>query len=720
MKILYSFFILLFFISSTPLLAQFRLQVIDPDDWWWPFGESGRIEEATVSLEPKGVYTEVGLYLTISDDGLNWPQGMDLEIVLDFNLPPGSIIHDSWLWMPDDDIIVKAEVYDISKAILTYEEIVDRNRDPSILYKKEDSNYQIRIYPLRGGESRKIKITYLCPTKWTSEAVSTWIPTDIFNTSNYPLEHIKIIAVEDEDWKNPRLEGAPDVTFSQGIDPVFGEVQYAYLPGNQLNLPIRFVVDAPFDNHNYYVSKLESPSDNFYQLVYLPPPLTSAPTPRNYLFAINNTVGNSLTSSEQLLSALYAEMKETLLPEDRFNIAYGAGSQIKFISDQWLEATAENLNQHLQPISPMSAWSTKNLLAESIQFATDNELQTDIVLLTNANDMDNWSVSDEAEEIVDLLENQPIVIHTIDYQTSNFEVGYEWGETTDFESPNLDFYRLIGNYTHGNLMSIFQGDLNLWSMLDHMMSNLTLGEFSFDLHTKMDQGFTYSRHNINPYQNPDPNDPFLQVGKYSGDFPMEIEFSALTNNEFVYEEEWINSSSVAQEDSLTREMWMGNEIKFLEGNLSSSSGIQAIVDLSITERVLSKYTAFLALDLENGGDPCANCWEVGNQIIINVDEKEEENKYSISAAPNPFSESTIISIDLKDGNTNQLQSISLYDAFGKRLSILTDAFSMTRPGHWEWAWNGTDQNNQQLATGVYFVVMQTDQEPINLKLVIVK
>ena len=696
------------------------MQVIDPDDWWFPFGEAGRIEEATISLEPKGIYTEVGMYLTISDAGMFWPSGMDLEIVLDFNLPAGSIIHDSWLWMPDGEIIVKADVYDISNAIETYEDIVDRNRDPSILYKKEISNYQIRIYPLTSGESRKIKISYLCPAEWTNEEVSTWIPTEIFTTSNFPLEHAKIITIDNEKWLNPRLEGASDINFSASVDPVFGAIQVAMLSEVDFNKPIKFVVDAPFDDKNYFISKLESNGENFYQLAYLPPNVSPISTPRNYLFAINYESSNSLTTFNQMQNSLFAEIKEKLGPADRFNIAIGDGGQTAFIAEEWLAATSENFDQYLVPLQAVNSWSTGQLLSNSIDFALDKELSTDIVVLSNSNDVDLWNYDNLADDLIDKIQGKAITFHAIDFQALNFEINdWNWGEQLEYDSGNYQLYKLLCNGTQGRLYSIFQGDLNLWDMLDQAMVGLTRESYSFDLHTKMNQGFTYGRHNIGSLQSAGVDQPFLQIGKYTGDFPMEIEFSAFDNNDFVYEEEWINASNVAEEDTLTREMWMGNQINFLEGALNSNSEIAAIVDMSIGERVLSKYTAFLALDLENGGEPCANCWEVGNTIVISVDDPLESD-YVISAAPNPFSEFTTISIDFGSTSIGDLKSISIFDAFGKRVAFVTDGYARNAEGQWQWIWNGANSNGQKLPAGVYYFVLETDQNPITQKLVILK
>ncbi|MCC6283395.1 MAG: hypothetical protein IT262_22510 [Saprospiraceae bacterium] len=48
---------------------------------------------------------ECGLYLTFSARSVTFgTYGDSLEVVLNFTLPEGSFMHDSWLWVGDDMI----------------------------------------------------------------------------------------------------------------------------------------------------------------------------------------------------------------------------------------------------------------------------------------------------------------------------------------------------------------------------------------------------------------------------------------------------------------------------------------------------------------------------------------------------------------------------------------------------------------------------------------
>src|SRR5688572_17137389 len=85
----------------------------------------GTIEEASLSVRPKGLFMEYGLYLTFSSKGSAWTKSTDtLEVILNFDLPANAIVHDSWLWIGDS--IMKAKIMDKWTAKTIYDSIVKR------------------------------------------------------------------------------------------------------------------------------------------------------------------------------------------------------------------------------------------------------------------------------------------------------------------------------------------------------------------------------------------------------------------------------------------------------------------------------------------------------------------------------------------------------------------------------------------------------------------
>ena len=68
--------LLIFIFSIITLNAYEYLRVLDVNSPWNP--ETGTIEKSTISIKPKGMYTEYGMYLTFNNI---WDKLLVLKIV---------------------------------------------------------------------------------------------------------------------------------------------------------------------------------------------------------------------------------------------------------------------------------------------------------------------------------------------------------------------------------------------------------------------------------------------------------------------------------------------------------------------------------------------------------------------------------------------------------------------------------------------------------------
>ncbi|MBK8568078.1 MAG: hypothetical protein IPN76_33395 [Saprospiraceae bacterium] len=139
------------------------------------------------------------------------------------------------------------------------------------------------------------------------------------------------------------------------------------------------------------------------------------------------------------------------------------------------------------------------------------------------------------------------------------------------------------------------------------METITNEPILFDLNTDIATGFTWGRHLVEyGGQSSYANRPILQVGRYEGGFPFELEFNALTPSGWHTETRLIPESDILSSDSLARESWVGLQLDDMVGNNLGDAEIQAMIELSIQERVLCDFTAFIALEPSQGGVPCTN------------------------------------------------------------------------------------------------------------------
>jgi len=276
------------------------LTVNFPNWGWWGYEDNGRITEPIITVKPLGAYMNIEMYLRLGDFG-NYYQGEpNMQIVLDFSLPENAIIHDSWLWMLDDSTIVRAEVMDRWSAINIFNDIVGVNEDPSILYRVDGDNYQIRIFPLTGGETRKIKISYLVPAIWSESDIRTWLPTNILNTSADPIDAFKLIYFPTPHFQNPRILGTSGADLVNVQDGVFGQVMATHISGDDLNKPLQLVVDSPLEEEEIFVQRLGNGDEKFYQMAYLPPELPSNDESKKIMFLFDYEADNSVIDKDAL------------------------------------------------------------------------------------------------------------------------------------------------------------------------------------------------------------------------------------------------------------------------------------------------------------------------------------------------------------------------------------------------------------------------------------
>jgi len=712
MKTNFTLFLVLFLFVSNSISGQNLLNIHDPDQWSPDQGQRGTITSATFTMQPQGAYTDISMYLTISDEGTTFWTNL-LEVVLDFNLPEGAIVYDSWLWMLDDTTIVKADVLDILSATQDYEDIVDRNQDPSLLYRKDNGSYQIRIFPLEQGSARKIKISYLAPSIWSEDQVLCSLPLEVLQTSATPVEQLQLITFPNEIWSNPSLRGVDSILFTEVIHPEYGDVLVTNIPSDQFQKNIQFAVDSPLQDEIAFVQKLEDGSDKFYQMIYHPPTITTVEDAKNILFLMDHSDYNTNINTGYLLSEVKKNCEAFIKPTDQWNFLYSTDNGVAELSNQWLDGSPESLSANLGslPQSLDDASDLEAILEEGIQFIKENEGSGDIVLICNANSVE-WNYS--IDPLLELIGTDDIRVHIVNYQTEGFYYENVWQGPDYYTYGNQRLYKELTFQTDGTLHGSVEGSASIWSSIPATLRNIKNQNEIFDLKTTLSDGFTYQQYNPAFYgQSQGYQQPIMEVGRFTGTGDLEIEFSGIGDSSFVFDTVTINESAIIAADSLTREIWMGHKIREMEAYVSNTNDQQVVVELSKTERVLSKFTAFLALDLEQGAEPCFNCWDFDIEIIIDTEDLEETTaEINIQTSPNPFSDFCIITMEM-DNNNQSTSNISeakleIHDRLGrliynKNLDNLNDVTS------YQFVWNGTGNSGAQMPSGIYYLSIKTEK-----------
>lgn len=710
---------LLFLVSISVFSQSSSLHVQDPLSWGW---DPATIEEATLVVKPQGVYIEYGLYLTISAKGSNYygSANTPLEIVLDFCLPENSIIHDSWLWVGND--IMQAILIDRSVASQIYEGIVNRRQDPSILTKTSNGCYQLRIYPLSGNSSRKVKITYLVPARWTRNMVSAPLPIDLLQLS-YATPDLKLVVHTDATFRNPVISEIGMLPFSV----YSGSGTYtATLPASALSSysGMEIAYDSPLQNGVFAGVYAASANSGYYQLVVHPQQALNLTSSRKVVVMMEYTQGNSKTQRNEMLSKTKEMLLEYLSPSDSFNLFFVNGNSVQQANANFLPAEPLTVNSvfSVLPTNTGSAASLQTYLQYGTAYIRTHGNDAQLLLVTNSTHGYTYSTSNSAVSGI-LAQAQGVKMNVVNYDfsssgNSNYDatvysricsgtagkyVSHQYQYSYDWQWNNYYYY----SYTAKNSFS---------ELMHEMFASFDIKIPAYSLYSDMQSGFTHSEIELQDDHALYFSKPYMEVGKYYGSGSLNAELSVLTNSGVAMQNWQFSSPYVC--DTLTRKMWAGNFINALERESNYYQYSREIADTSLANRVLSLYTAFLALEPNDTLAACENCEDEsgggGNGATAVVD--PDSSSIVLSASPNPFSNSVTITISI-DINDLKDAELRIYNMMGQEVKVFRDLSASASQNNITLSWNGEDASGNALPNGVYMAVLITANGKQVLKLV---
>ncbi|MFK7807564.1 MAG: T9SS type A sorting domain-containing protein [Saprospiraceae bacterium] len=726
MRPLYSLLFALFFLST--LNAQNYLRVSDPDAWgipitvdpdWHMYRTHGQFDEVTIISSPKGIYTEVEVFATISQgpDANTWTE--EFEIVWQFDLPAKAVVHDSWLWVGND--VIKADIIDFWTALETYEDIVDRNQDPSFFYRLSDNRYEIRIYPLFQGESRRIKMSFLVPASWDENYVKSTLLQNMFQGTDHGPEAVAIGTPTDNLWQNPELEiGGDLIQFTDTITVTSGvELHYMEINGSDFlsSGEITLSVDAPLNQNKVFLSTFSEGDDSFYQMAYIPDwAAVNPPATRRNLIMLDYDSSKTDLSKSEFASYLSSNFENHFTEMDYINVAVNTANGISFLNDSWWSFDESTFHENVMILLESQTESDLEvLLNEGFTWASDQG-DTDHVYLFAAND--DLVYPPVADDVFANLEdaipdNIPTTI--VDYQTENISVIYY--DNVEHEG-NSYFYNLLNGVNSVlEIKTVRELSESYESVLQQLFPAIAYPTGILDYSTSLESGITYQRYNLNDIDvNEENKGVILQTGKFVGDFPMNINASLVTTNGSFYNiSETVTEQEIISGDTLMREMWYGSYLRNLEALASSDEDRLDIISQSIQERVLTGLTAFLALEPSQGGEPCIDCLlNNGDFIWISTDEEIfDESQAELFVSPNPVSDNASIILSYStDLNPDEWQA-TVYDLSGRLVKSLDapapDTKSLT------WTWNLSSET----APGIYICKIESASASINAKIIVV-
>lgn len=694
----------LFFAAN--LFAQFNLTVTDPQMTW--YSSKGTIEEAVFSVGQRGLYSQVSAYLTFSARGGNFQAGSQLEVVMNFELPEGSFVTDLWLWIGDK--ISKGIVLDVWSASSIYEGIVQRRQDPAILKKKGPKSYELRVYPMDRVGTRKVRITYFVPNTWNENVISTPLPIDLLKVSLNKTNSASVITWTNLEWTNPSITGS-EGAFQSRSDTFFNDHLKMDINNPNTSFPYTLNFKNPMINGVYF-KYYKNKQDGFYQLSLLPA-VSQTVMNKKILFLIDYDSRKSTTSRAQILEALKQTLLNNSKPGDSFNLFY-SGLNIGKLNTNWINADAASINSAFQQINENSISTYSNLptlLRDGYDFVLKKGGGT-VCLISNS---DQLGSNQNANQVINDIRNMltvNVATYILDYNDKDYYYFY-------FNNRSY-----LGNeYLYDNLSKITGGSFQRISgTFSNSLTDLYLkiggAISSFDLYTTLNNGFCFARYTLaNSGSTITMNKPVVQIGKFLGDFPFIVKTSGIYNSSPFTQSIIIEDAINKHGEEAIEKMWINSNISALESGTINNSVITEILNLSTKHSVLSKYTAFLAL--EDSTSICKSCYyDDGRPPVTGIEGTQElPTDFSISAYPNPFNPQVTITVKLPMNMIGQNFTFKIYNMLGQ----VVKTFHITNMANvLKFIWDGKNDEGQLISSGIYIFTASSPGFTKSLKLVYMK
>ena len=169
-------------------------------------------------------------------------------------------------------------------------------------------------------------------------------------------------------------------------------------------------------------------------------------------------------------------------------------------------------------------------------------------------------------------------------------------------------------------------------------------------------------------------------------------------------------------DTLNRTIWAGAYLREMERGTPSNLTVSEIIELSMQERVLTLYTAFLALEPSDTVAACGSCVDESSAVGVEPGAEVPADTLSITAFPNPFQERTTLEISFAGGAATDEIEVAIYDLLGR---VVRRFEARPSPGErtLRLSWDGTSDTGEQVASGVYLGTVTTPSGRHTIKLV---
>jgi len=626
-----------------------------------------------IEVRPKGLYAEVSVYTDFSVRGIGnyFYDGENLEIEMVFKLPPNAEVTDMWLWV--FGIPEQAGMYDRWTASQMYEDIVQRRVDPAILYhyyyhdhvsgQVWNNLYRFQIFPLWHSMPRKTLITYQIPLRPNDAGGYTVpLPMDMASLSDLPIEQFRIHYYPGLEFGNAELAELPGAGFvNEGTHLSMDITGYndATLNLNIESLRPSIYIGAfsPSGTDTSYVQFSARPSD----LVEL----TSTGKKAVVLFDhVTHEAGHIPAAT--MLNGFMGSFLPDFTEQDSLNILF-SNVVNHWMSNDWMVTDAATVAMISQTLASqaLSGYSNLNmLLLDAVQFLSDQGGGGTIVLVSNSTMMSSVAGANSfVQNMAAILNGTNIRIHVVHYDNVNSSNESFW-TGSQYLYGNTFAFQGLAALTGGEYITVQQsGIANCFSFAASRIqpsvsiSNIHVGR------TDGENGISYLV--SSPVASLIYGDELIGLAAaVQGTGDVNVSFQIIEANSNTHNVNLTFAENIIYPlDTVADNIWAGLHQRNLYAQPQTEAQILEIIEHSKHFRVLSKYTALLALEPEEG--PLPGPGDPDIQTSIKDATTTLAGKHTFKIYPNPFSD--ILTIDMALDRDMELTMV-LYDLHGREVT----------------------------------------------------
>jgi Secretion system C-terminal sorting domain len=670
------------------------------------------VSDVSLIVRPAGDYVELNLYMTVSYDFQSWffKNYNELEFLWQFDLPQDAIIHKFWCWQGDS--IMTAEIMDKWTAELLFNNVSNPIRNPGLLVQSLPNGQgtvtnELRIYPIMRNQPKKFMIQYLLPARPTGSGVRVWLPMNqLLSQNTPPIKQLTLLYKYGNSPYEPKLIGTS----------VIGSQDRPSLAGWEVNIPVssdQFVemeLPSPIQN-TVFMTTDSKDGDNFYHLALYPPAFTKVSTPRKILFVVDyNRLQTDGLDGDFILSYLKETIMQSFSEEDSINVL-AAYDQIVSGGNKWIPCRKDSIDMLFQRVMMRSFPSYNNLLpliSTAADFINSNAGNGEVLFLTNTSTI-NLSASDQTALAVQIVNKFKFgtKIHFFDLYNQG-DLIYYWDNNTNsgyYETQMQSFYGQITYPTSGDLFFL------RYNTLQEMLYSLLFDEIShyesIEVQMRFQNGYANSQHFIALNEGYYPlNMPIMQLGKFTGQFPLDITVLGRYKMQVQKYTITVNESDVVKGNDQIATAWYGGQIQSLLTLPYASSTVTDIINLSSRQGILTPYTGFLVYNHDQNHGYCTTCTDESKglaSIKSNDSSKDSLTSLDVSIYPNPFNPVATINYTLPvKGHV----TIKIYNILGA--TVAAPINGTANEGKYSVKFDGSG-----LASGVYILTISLESSGKN-------